>query len=498
VVRRALPCLALITPLLAACSPAMPRSDQAAGIPVTAGMERATAPGFSIAPPEGHGWIRLSDKQVHQASPIYKVGFGKAVGANTAMAVAGAFVVPEPVDKPEEFLQSFADARVAKETSESSGRLHVLSSGARPMPQGGATCWQIDGVAEDRGVPGHQGEVFTLSRRYLTCSHPDFPAYIVIADYSQRVAAGQQPPSSDEEAESFLRGLAFDRLGKHITTIAIGEKVQGIGQTPGAIWVAYGKSPGMVARIDTRSNKVVARIQVGDWPVGVTATTDAVWVVNNGSDTVSRIDPATNRVAATVQVGKKPLEVAVGADAAWVTNSGEDTISRVDRATNEVSTIRGIGRQPSGIAFADDTVLVTDYGGDELIRINPQTNAIVGRRTAARQSNFILPDGDSIWLNDQHENAVLRLSMTQPEQPPGRISAGIGARPTGLALDGRSLWIANWADDTLSVVDLRTPDPHGRRLPAGSRPLIILAAEGALWVTNTGDGSVLRIEPPRD
>jgi YVTN family beta-propeller protein len=274
--------------------------------------------------------------------------------------------------------------------------------------------------------------------------------------------------------------------------------VQGIAQTPGAIWVAYGDEPGMVARIDTQTNKVIARIRVGDWPVGMAATTDAVWVVNSRSDTVSRIDPSTDNVVATVHVGDKPLQVAIGADAAWVTNSGDGTVSRIDRATNQAWLIYGVGQQPSGIAVCNDAVFVADYSGDELVRIDLRSNIVTGRRPAIRRSNFILPDHDSIWLNDQHENAVLHLGSRFASQPVSRITAGIGARPSGLAIDGQTLWVANWADDTLSVVDLEEPDPHGRLIPAGSHPLAILAAEGSLWLTNSGDGSVLRISPSSD
>jgi YVTN family beta-propeller protein len=284
-------------------------------------------------------------------------------------------------------------------------------------------------------------------------------------------------------------------LGKHVTTIAIGETVQGIAHTPGAIWVAYNKDPGMVARVDTHSNQVTVRIQVGKSPVGAAAEDDAVWIVNNGDDTVSRVDPGTSKVVATIPVGKKPLEVAIGASAAWVTNSGGASVSRIDRATNQVFTIGGIGSEPSGIAFSQGAVLATDYRSDRVVRIDPQTNAVSGRFSAGLQSNFILPDGDAVWLNDQNERAVLRLNLSQPDRGPFKIQAGIGKMPTGLAVDNHELWVANWGDDTLTAIDLRGTEAQARVLPSGLHPLVILAAEGALWFTNAGDGSVLRLDP---
>ena len=51
------------------------------------------------------------------------------------------------------------------------------------------------------------------------------------------------------------------------------------------------------------------------------AALGSVWVVNSKSNTVTRIDPETNRVAgAPIPVGQNPIGIAASKDALWVTN----------------------------------------------------------------------------------------------------------------------------------------------------------------------------------
>jgi YVTN family beta-propeller protein len=52
----------------------------------------------------------------------------------------------------------------------------------------------------------------------------------------------------------------------------------------------------------------------------VTAAAGAVWVANATDGTVSRIDPRTRRVTATIDVGGAPSEIDGGPGGVWVTS----------------------------------------------------------------------------------------------------------------------------------------------------------------------------------
>jgi len=66
-----------------------------------------------------------------------------------------------------------------------------------------------------------------------------------------------------------------------------------------------------VSIIDTATNTVIATVEVGTHPRGISVTPDGekVYVVNYGDGTVSVIDTKTNNVTATVAVGNSPISL---------------------------------------------------------------------------------------------------------------------------------------------------------------------------------------------
>ena len=85
------------------------------------------------------------------------------------------------------------------------------------------------------------------------------------------------------------------------------------------------------------TNLVVETITVGKKPRFIAVGDGAVWTLNQGDGSVSRIDPKTNKVVATIEVGVPGGggEIAVGEGSVWVT-SFEFPISRIDPSTNNV------------------------------------------------------------------------------------------------------------------------------------------------------------------
>ena len=87
----------------------------------------------------------------------------------------------------------------------------------------------------------------------------------------------------------------------------------------GVLWVT-GPEQDEVYRVDP-ARQEQRTIPVGDDPVNLAAdpASGAVWVASGTAGVVSRIDPATQRVAARVSVGQSPDGLVVGDGALWVT-----------------------------------------------------------------------------------------------------------------------------------------------------------------------------------
>ncbi len=472
----------------------------AAPAPATATPTEVQGPGFAFQEPQGEGWTLLSPQALQRLDPVYRVGFALSAGvARRAVIGIGSMTLSQPDEPPETVLKAIAPTRHRAATESvsdqapESARVHVVSSAATMTTRHGATCWREDESAEDRGVPGHEGEVFSLARHRLLCVHPDFAGLLIVADSSLRLGPGETAVG-DDAGEAVLQSLTFPALGRRVTTIPLGRGVQGLAATPGAIWVAAGRDDGGVTRIDPQTNRAVVTIPTGRWPVGVAADAGAVWVANTGDDTVSRIDPATNQVVAKIPVGHRPLQIALGGGSVWVSDSGDGSVSRIDPATNKATAMPGVATMPAGIAVAGDAVFVTDYEGDRITRLDAGTGETLGKIESGRQSNVLLTAGDEVWANDPVGHAVLRFRSGAPDQAPDRITAGIGLQPAGLAREGNDLWVANTAEGMLTIINLQEAGQHFRAIPTGRHPFALLAAAGAIWVSNADDGTVLRLD----
>jgi DNA-binding SARP family transcriptional activator/DNA-binding beta-propeller fold protein YncE len=143
----------------------------------------------------------------------------------------------------------------------------------------------------------------------------------------------------------------------------------------GALWAAE-PMRGDVVRIDERTAKVVARIDVPGDPTRIVAGVGGVWVTTphpkgalwRARSTVVRIDPRTNKQVATIAVPATSRRVATGGGYLWVTSGtyqGEPgvpatggVVSKIDPHTNRVVATIKVGFRPDGIIVSNGLVWV--------------------------------------------------------------------------------------------------------------------------------------------
>lgn len=287
-------------------------------------------------------------------------------------------------------------------------------------------------------------------------------------------------------------------LNPEITKIAVGFGPQGIAFTPGAIWVAYGNDKEFgVARIDASTNKVVARVPTGRWPVGATAGDGSVWIVNRDDNTVTRIDPESNRVLATIRVGRKPVGVEAGEGSIWVTNSGGGTVSRIDPKTNVVTATIHVGSEPFGVCMDNGELWVVSAGSllshsGSLERIDPKSNAVT-MKVKVPWSNVLFVQGEDVWVGTL-QGAILRI-----ERKSGSILKQLapGGGLAGLAASKGVLWAADNDHASLWRIDIETNAVVGK-IEVGNGPIIFgrgVDPDGAIWVSDVKDGNVRKVKP---
>jgi len=152
-----------------------------------------------------------------------------------------------------------------------------------------------------------------------------------------------------------------------------------------------------VAVVDVSRQKVVTKIEVGEYPYDCVISNDGrlVYISNWGSRTVSVIDTSINQVVGTLFVGDHPndLELTRDGKTLYVANANSNTVSVVDvgqgREIEAISTAlhpkSPIGSTPNAVALSPDekTLYIANADNNNVAVVD------VSRRGESRVQGFI-------------------------------------------------------------------------------------------------------------
>jgi streptogramin lyase len=143
-----------------------------------------------------------------------------------------------------------------------------------------------------------------------------------------------------------------------LTSANYRESLVGIAVGEGAVWVLGDPADRRLWRIDPKSRRIVATVQLDFAPRSVAAGAGGIWVTAQLDDEVVRIDPRTNRVTTSIAVGRGATSVEVGAGSVWVVSTIDRTVARIDPRTNAVVATIELPAHPEDVAVADGVVWV--------------------------------------------------------------------------------------------------------------------------------------------
>jgi YVTN family beta-propeller protein len=268
-----------------------------------------------------------------------------------------------------------------------------------------------------------------------------------------------------------------------------------------AVWVHNGPR-GIVTRIDTKTNAVVATISVGLGFGQVAIGIDAVWVVNHDDSTVDKIDPHTNNVVDTIDLPPPIGTVTVTPDAIWVASFARNTITRIDPHTDKVVTTLARNDGPTFLAYRAGTIWTCNRGAPGLTRIDPQTNQVVTQIDIGSAQGLVcggmVAEDDAVWaipfLGSQGDEIIPTGQVERIDPATNTVTAKITV-PAYLELmiaaDAHGVWVLD-RQKGLFRIDPKTNKFVGAlAIPNAAGAAV---AAGSVWCA-TDDGTVLRVEP---
>jgi YVTN family beta-propeller protein len=215
--------------------------------------------------------------------------------------------------------------------------------------------------------------------------------------------------------------------------------------------------------------------------VSLARAAGSLWLVDFGEWPASRHRGAVLEAdrGLRIPVGRAPAAIAAGAGDLWVTNNLDDTVTRLDPRERRIVETIPVGDGPVGVAAGHGAVWVANTEDHSLSRIDP------GPSTAP-------PDrASTLWPSrGQTRRSVFGAGRVTA----GRVTATItvGRGPRGVATDERGVWVTNSLDDSVSRIDPET-NRVAETIPVGAGPTAVVSGAGAVWVANNHDGTVTRI-----
>ena len=368
---------------------------------------------------------------------------------------------------------------------------------------------RVEGRVVDVAVAG--GLVWALTPG--TVARIDPAAMSVIGTIPTTRPAG--PPTFEATSLSVDGRRVLLTTATTARTIAIGEtRAVPIKARPAVTRIRYGArsiwskslTDPLLSRIDPRTNRLVATINVGTGHGDIAFGHGSVWVTSFDEDAVSRIDPHTNRVLAKIPTGGlAPVGVTATPEAVWVANHHGDptgSVTRINPRSNRVVAKIPLGAPefaggPANMVTAFGDVWVDIPNQSVIVRIDAGTNRVVARIDVETGCGQLAADDAVVWFAEGCSSAVLRIDP-RTNRIAARIETG-NAPAFPIAVGGGSVWVGT-NDQRLLRIDPSTNAVVSRtevRLsPNTDHPAFFVAyAEGSLWLADAEGGRILRIQP---
>jgi streptogramin lyase len=279
--------------------------------------------------------------------------------------------------------------------------------------------------------------------------------------------------------------------GFHATSLAVAD---------GSLWVTQ-YDIARLLRIDLKTGKVVARVDVHGSPGGVISAAGAVWVHDWERGRLLKVDPHTNQIVKTVKVGTNNSDLAFAAGAVWTIDEQAQLV-RVDPGTATLTGRQSLGAaathpsdppRGSTLAAGGNTLWVV-AGNGNIAEFDARTAHLLGHARGpvlpVETSRRAVADDSGLWLSSPSRREIIHIDA----QTRRVTRLPVKGDPGPLALVNGRIWVGT-VHDTGAVTRLtvlRTDGHVDATIPLPNHPAVNLVPSpaGGAWVTFGTDDTV--------
>jgi len=177
-----------------------------------------------------------------------------------------------------------------------------------------------------------------------------------------------------------------------------------------------------------------------------------------------------------------------------------------------VSATVGVGESPNALTAGGGALWVAGSGNGTVTRVDPATGRVTATLRLGGEPDGLALAGGVLWVAYADRAVVTRVDPTTAtalgqvrvgRHAPVGTQAGTLAVPESIGVGLGAVWVPNSADGTVSRIDPATGKVTATFPVSGRTPSVhlynagvgVAVADGALWVTDEHDARLLRLDP---
>ena len=225
--------------------------------------------------------------------------------------------------------------------------------------------------------------------------------------------------------------------------------------------------------VDPATGDVQKRVTVSD-PYQLQYSPDSKWIIFAGlaRNQIDIYDAGTMTLAHRIPASSMPSHINYAPDSsvAYVSLQGTDSLMAIDVRRGAVLWTAKVGSTPAGVLWLNGKILVGIMGSDYVAVVNPATGEVEQKIHTAKGAHnlFVSPDGKTLYVCNRVDGSI---SLLDPKTLAvrGKISVPGGPDDMDFAPDGK-IWVTRRWAHTVALLDPATGNfttietgrsPHG-------------------------------------
>jgi YVTN family beta-propeller protein len=268
------------------------------------------------------------------------------------------------------------------------------------------------------------------------------------------------------------------RTVKNTINVRVGVRRSGVNTALNRFYVVSDAAPGYMTVIDTKTEQIIADVQVGnnprsfatDWQRG------ELYISNVNSNSISVFSTASNTVTAVIALPAQPGNISVDTNVGkiYVVQNASKAVGVYDQKTRAFIKSIPVGNNPGTVVGSEGLgrVVVNNINDKTMSVIDVTTDTVIATIPVGTGTSANFAEINSIWGKAWLPNATDgTVSVVDLTTNTVAATVSVGAVPVEAVVDssGGDVYVVNQGSNSVTILDPATNSVTGT-LPVGGSP----------------------------